>query len=66
MLTQALYECSPYRYVKCKKLEILTAVLAKIQAFWNIRLHKLANIYQSRNSLMPPSSGQISPRKSEM
>ena len=47
MLTQTLYKRSPYRYVKCKKLEVLTAVLAKIQAFWNIRLCKLANIYQS-------------------
>jgi hypothetical protein len=42
MLTQAIYKRSSYRYVKCKKLEVLTAVLAKIQA-----LCKLVNIYQS-------------------
>jgi len=47
MLTQAIYKRSPYRYVKCKKLEVLTAVLAKIQTFWNIRICKLVNIYQS-------------------
>ena len=47
MSTQAIYKHRPYRYVKCEKLEVLTALLAKIRAFLNIRLCKLVNIYQS-------------------